>query len=123
NQDIEQAKGRRDHDTKVARNDRLGMIPDKRHPALGRHMYIPTGIKAPGHVLAHGAWRHPQPQLQQKLVGDALFAPHRVVLRHAADERLQVWRDRWASGPGCPPPEELKALPMPAEESSRLDHS
>ena len=43
---VEQAKSRGDHDAEVTGDDRLGMVPDKRPPALGRHAVPSTVIQA-----------------------------------------------------------------------------
>ena len=53
---VEEAKGRRDHDTEVTRHDRLGMIAHKGLPALGRHAFPSPRVQALRHILAHGAW-------------------------------------------------------------------
>ena len=56
--DVEQAKGGRDHDTEVARDDRLGMIADKSAPVLQSRALASTSIQAFGHILADCPWRH-----------------------------------------------------------------
>src|SRR5438128_2586039 len=86
--DIEQTKRGRDHDAEVARNDRLRMVADKGPPGLGRRAFAVAVVPALGHVLAYGAWRHPQAQLEQQLIGNPFLAPHRVLLRHAANQYL-----------------------------------
>jgi hypothetical protein len=49
--DIELVKGRRDHDTEVTRDDRLGMVAHKRQPALRREVLIRTAVWTRGCVL------------------------------------------------------------------------
>jgi diguanylate cyclase (GGDEF)-like protein/PAS domain S-box-containing protein len=58
----------------------------------------------------------------QELVRNALFAPRRVVVSHAADEHLEIRRDRWSAGVRCPPPEQPKPLAMPPSKGGRLDN-
>ena len=53
-QDVEQAKGRRDHDAEVTGNNRLGMVVDKGPPALGWNAFPPTVIRVLRQVLPHG---------------------------------------------------------------------
>src|SRR5215470_2229707 len=60
--DIEEAKGRRDHDTKVTRHDRLGVVMQKRPPALCSDALAWTRSEALRQVLPYGAWRDPKTQ-------------------------------------------------------------
>jgi hypothetical protein len=62
--DIEEAKGRRDHDTKITRHDRLGVVLQKRPPALCSDALAWTRSAALRQVLPYGAWRDPKTQLQ-----------------------------------------------------------
>src|SRR5215471_5617875 len=119
---VEEAKGGRDHHTKVTSDNTLSMIADKRPPALGGNTLASTVLHAFGHVLTHRARRHPQPQLKLELISNAFLTPRGILPRHTTDERLEIRRDRWASGWRLPPPEEPKALPMPAEKRRRLDN-
>jgi hypothetical protein len=72
---IEEPKGDRDHHAKIAGDDGLGMVADKRPPALGVNVLPSTGVHALRHVLPHGPRRHPQAQLEQEFVGNAFFTP------------------------------------------------
>src|SRR5215467_4928715 len=54
---IEEAKGRRDHDTEITRHDRLGMVPYKGLPALRRHAFPSFRVQALRQIFAYGAWR------------------------------------------------------------------
>ena len=53
---VEEAKGRRDHDTEVTGHDRLGMIAHKGPPALRRRAFPSTRVQALGQILPYGAW-------------------------------------------------------------------
>src|SRR5262245_54098828 len=53
--DIEQAKGRGDHHAEVTGDDRLGMIADKRLPALGGGAVASARVEALWHVFPYGA--------------------------------------------------------------------
>src|SRR5262249_52319488 len=117
---VEEAKGRRDHDTEITRHDRLGMVPYKGLPALRRHAFPSFRVQALRQIFAYGAWRYAYAQLEHQFMGDALLTPRGVFPRHTADEGLQIRRDRWASRSGLPAPEDLESLPMPAEKRLRL---
>ena len=58
--------------------------------------------------------RHPQTQLEQHFIGDALLAPRGVLLGHPADECLQLHRNPSPSRTRLPAPEQLESLTMPA---------
>ena len=74
---VEQPKRRRDGDKEVARENTLRVIPQEGRPTL-----ITAGLtwRSPGQVLADRPWRDPHAQLEQQFVGNALFAPDRIVL-------------------------------------------
>src|SRR5262249_52711365 len=74
------------------------------------------------HVSTHGAGRHPQAQLQQQFIGNALLTPGRVVMSYLADEHLQLRRNWGSSGLRLPAPEKPKSLVMPANKSVWLHH-
>jgi hypothetical protein len=118
--DVEHAKGGRDHDTEVTRDDRLRMITYKGAPVLRGRVVASTMVHALGHVFAHRARRHAQPQLQQQFIRNAFLPPCRILTGHTANECLKVCRNRWASRSRFPAPEEPKAPAMPAEQSSWL---
>jgi hypothetical protein len=47
---------------------------------------IPTLLSAPGPVGSHGPRRNADAEFQPELVGDALFAPSRIIANHLPDE-------------------------------------
>src|SRR5215470_17983970 len=57
---IENAKRRGDRHTEIARDDALGMITEKRGPALRLMPLALTSYTVARHVFAHGPWRDPQ---------------------------------------------------------------
>src|SRR5262245_7245325 len=118
---IEETKGRRDCHTEVAGHDRLRMVAHKCGPALGWQTRAWTSLQRAGHILSHGARRHPQTELEHQFVRHALLAPGRIIRRHAPDERLQVRRDRGAPRLRLPAPEQTKSLAMPMEKGLGLD--
>src|SRR5262249_14984828 len=101
-------------------DDCLRMIADKSTPALERHTVACPAVRALWQVLAHGARRHPQTQLEQQFIRNALLAPRRIISGHLANEGLQVRRDWWPSSPRLPPPEHAESLAMPAEQCRGL---
>jgi hypothetical protein len=54
-QDVEQAKGCRDHNAKVTGHNRLGMVADKGPSVLGWRAFPPTVISVPRQVFPDGA--------------------------------------------------------------------
>jgi hypothetical protein len=98
-EDIEEAKGRCDHRAEIAGDNGLGVVTDKRPPALGRDAVVRTTVEALGHIFAYRPRRYPEAQLEQQFVGETLLAPRRVVAGHTANERLQVRGDGWSSRP------------------------
>ena len=53
---VEEAKGRRHHDTEITGHDRLGMIAHKGSPALRRRAFPSTRVQTLGQILPYGAW-------------------------------------------------------------------
>src|SRR5262249_35082165 len=115
-------KGGRDDHEEVTRDDRLGMIADKGAPALRCRALAWPPVERLRHVSTHGAGRHPQAQLQQQFIGNALLTPGRVVMSYLADEHLQLRRNWGSSGLRLPAPEKPKSLVMPANKSVWLHH-
>ena len=66
------------------------MIAQKRAPAL-----ITTRFAAwlPSHVLAHGARRDSNAELDQQFVRDPLLAPWQIVARHFSDQAPQFQQE------------------------------
>jgi hypothetical protein len=93
--DIEEPRGRRDHDAEVARDDRLGLIADKGPPALERDTVVATTVEVLGHILAPGAWRHAEAKRQEQFVGDPLLVIVQGVVR-SGDRR---WQAFFSQGP------------------------
>ena len=67
------------------------MIADKRVPALrsGTRM-VRFVLRGP--VRSHRPRRNADAELQPELIGDALFAPGRIVMHHARDHVLKLGR-------------------------------
>src|SRR5262245_20988515 len=120
---VEETKGRCDHDAEVARHNRLRMIAYKGPPALGLHTVAWPPVRALWHVLAHSTWRDPQTELQQEFIGNTLLAPCGVLVGYTTDEGSELRRDWGASGTRFPTPEQVKHLSMPADKGFRLDYS
>jgi hypothetical protein len=72
--DVDQAEGRSDGHEEVASDDGLSVIAQERGPTL-----IAAGLSRDrlGHVLANGAGRNTNSELQQQLVGDPFLTPGR----------------------------------------------
>src|SRR5437879_4706430 len=117
---IEDAEGGRHGDEEVTGQDRMRMIPHKRRPALGRS----SNTRRPHapEISSDGAWRDRQPELQELFIRDALLAPNRVCPGHRDDQPLQVGQNGRPARSAPPPPDELPALAMPADQRVRLDH-
>src|SRR5437879_11675352 len=74
------------------------------------------------HVASNRTRRHSNSQLKEQLSSDALLSPRWILVRHLEDEFLESpGHSGRPSRPRFPSPEELKTLPMPAEEGLRLD--
>src|SRR5215475_11869936 len=117
---IEETKSHCNCHTKVAGYDRLRMVAHKRCPALGWQARAWPSLQRAGHILSHGARRHPQTELEQQFVGNALLSPCRVFQSHAPNQRLDVLRQRGATGLGFPAPKQAEALTMPARKRLRF---
>jgi hypothetical protein len=119
-EDIQDAEGGRHGHEEVTGQDRVRMIPHKRRPALGRSST--TRRPRVPEISSDGAWRDRQSELQEQFIRDAFLAPGRVCPGHADDHPSQIGRNGRPAGPGPPSPDELPALPMPADQRVRLDH-
>ena len=88
---IEDLKGRGDRHEEVAGHDSLGMVPNKRRPAL-----VVASASGPllRQVLPNGPWRHEDSEFEIQLIGDPLLAPGWIVASHLADQFLQILRQR-----------------------------
>jgi hypothetical protein len=73
------------------------MMAHERMPALRQHAVAWRAIEVRGQVLADGARRDPQAELEAQFVGDAPLPPRQIVARHLPDEPLQLHRDRWSA--------------------------
>ena len=112
---VEQAKGRRDHHAEVTGDDRRGHDCGQTSASVGTVTRVPSPrVYTLGHVFPDSPWRDPQAQLQQEFIGNTLLTPRGVVMRHLADERLQVRRNAGPSRAGFPAPEQAESLAMPA---------
>jgi hypothetical protein len=70
---IQQTKGRGNGNEEIAGNDPMSVQAQESRPA--QITSRPTS-RTPGKILVHGPWRHPNPDLQQQLIGDAFLAPY-----------------------------------------------
>jgi hypothetical protein len=64
-------------DKKVTGQDGFRMISNKCHPALRVHLFPSDWIVR--HISPHRSWRYSNAHFQEKLGGDAFFAPGYVV--------------------------------------------
>jgi hypothetical protein len=80
---IEHLKRRRNGDTEIAGDDRLGVVPDERSPSLVTTRFT---FRALGHVFPYGSRRDLDPELQQQLISDPFLAPPRIVDRHSPNQ-------------------------------------
>jgi hypothetical protein len=85
NKYIQQTKGRGYRDEEITGNDSLSVQAQEGRPA--QITSRPTW-RGPGKILAHSPWRHPNPQFQQQLIGDAFLAPRGILIRDPANQRL-----------------------------------
>src|SRR5262249_24975883 len=113
---IEDAKRYSDHHTEVTRHNALGLVADKRGPALRGTAFARPSHTVARHIFAYGSWRDPYAKLEQEFVGNALPAPGRILQGHAANERLHGLGQSGSPRPGFPPPKQAKALTMPTNE-------
>lgn len=118
-ENVQHPKAGRHGHKKIASQNALCMVANKRPPTLRRRAPNSCVI---WHIASHGPRRDPNPQLQQQFSRDALLTPSRIVAGHLGDELLELaGNSRSSSGLRFPPPEQSKALPMPPDESLRFD--
>ena len=73
------------------------------------------------HVLSHRARRHSDPELDEELMSDSLFAPADVRDRYLDDQLLELfWYRRTSFASRFPPPKQTKSFPVPSDERVRL---
>src|SRR5215469_18657170 len=114
------ASGERDHE--VACQQDSGMIADKRLPVLRSEtrrarwvFYRP--------VRPYRPRRNADAELQPELIGDALFAPARIVMNHAGDHLLKLGRQpRTTDATRLPLPKQSERLAMPTDQRWRLNN-
>ena len=97
------------------------MIVDKRVPVLGRHSPLARRLPC-GPVRSHGTRRNLDAEFQPELVGDALFAPSRVIVDHSCDEFAQGHGNSRPARSRLPFPEQAKCFAMPTNQRRRLDN-
>jgi hypothetical protein len=119
NKHIQQSECRGNGDEEIARNDSLGVQTQERRPAQ-----IASGptARTSGQVLVHRPGRHPNPDLQEQLVGDAFLAPRGILIRDPANQRLQFRGNRWSAGAGFEPPEQFQSGSVPANQRLGANH-
>src|SRR4029453_12899043 len=72
---IEKAKRRGNRHAEIPRDDAVGMIADKRGPALRWMPFALTSHGMARHVFTHGSRRDLQTELEQQFVRNPLLAP------------------------------------------------
>ena len=111
--------GDRDHE--VACQQDSGMIADKRRPVLRSETRIARFVLS-GPVRSNRPRRNADAQLQPELIGDALFAPGRIVQRHSSDHVLKLGRQPWTTdATRFPLPKQSERLAMPTDQRCRLN--
>ncbi len=71
---------------------------------------------------SHSTGGDAKTELDEQLIGDALFAPGDIVSGHSANQLLELFRnDRTALRTGFPSPEQTKSSLMPSGESCGFD--
>ena len=88
--DIEQPKVCSHRDKEVASDNRLCVVPEKGRAAL---ISAWATRRLLGHVFPDGSWREPDTELDEQLVGDPFFTPHRVLVGHAPYQMAQLVRN------------------------------
>jgi hypothetical protein len=101
-ENVQQAKRRGDGDEKIARDDPLGMQAQEGRPAQVTSRSAP---RTPRQILPHGSWRNSNSQFQEELIGNAFLTPRDILVRHPADQRLKLRRNRRSAGSRLEPPE------------------
>ena len=117
---IQYVEPRGHHHAGVAREQRVGVVPQERAPAVcgGTPSFSPGPLR---HVTAHGPRRHPEAQPHKQFRRDAPLAPGRVLLRHSGDQTAEFQREGWPALPaGSLPPDQAKGLPVPADQRGGL---
>ena len=118
-QHIHDAKRHGHRDDEVAGDDLAGVILQKRGPALIASV---AGMASkPAQVLANGPGGDLNPQLDEKLVRDALLAPQRVLAMHPTNQIAQNSRNLRPADPRSYAPEESGEIALPADQSSGRD--
>jgi len=118
--DVEETKGRGDHDPEVTGHHTPGMMTDKGRPALRLTSCSWVSHTGPRPILAYGARRRPQAELQQEFVRNPLLAPRRILSRPLTGQGLQLRWNPWPSRTRLPAPEQLEPLTMPTEKGGGL---
>src|SRR5262249_39589811 len=76
-----------------------------------------------GPVRSNRPRRNADAELQPELVGDALFAPGRIVMNHAGDHLLKLGRQpRTTDATRLPLPKQSERLAMPTDQRCRLNN-
>ena len=99
---VQQPERGGDGDEEITGNDSLGVQAQECRPAQ-----VPSRPtrRSPRQILPHGSWRHPNSKFQEELIGNAFLTPHRILVRHPADQGLNLLGNRWSAGSGLQSPE------------------
>ena len=101
-------------DEEITGNDSLGMAAQESRPA--QITSRPTS-RMPGQILVHRPGRHPDPDLQEQLIGDTFLAPRGILIPDPANQRLELRGNRRSAGAGLQPPEQFPSRSVPANQS------
>src|SRR5260370_38842427 len=95
-QDIQQLKRRGKRHKKVASDNCMRVVPEKRRPAL----IAARATRWPyRHVFTDSSWRNPKSQFEKQFVGDALLTPGGILDRHSPNKFAQFEPNGWTSRP------------------------
>ena len=87
---VEQPECRRDRHEEITGDSRGCVIAQDSCPTLIASRAARRSLR---HAFAHRPRGDPQAELQQQFVGDPLFAPERILARHAPDQLAQLQRN------------------------------
>ena len=111
-----------DRDHEVACQQDTGMIADERPPVLRSETRMAPFVLC-GPVRSNRPRRNADAKLQPELIGDALFAPGRIVKHHSRDHLLKLGRQpRTTDATRLPLPKQSERVAMPTDQRCRLNN-
>ena len=119
---IEDREAGSDRHHRVASHQGSRMIADKRVPVLRSETRMaPFALCGP--VRSNRPRRNADTKLQPELIGDALFAPGRIVKHHSRDHLLKLGRQpRTTDATRLPLPKQSERVAMPTDQRCRLNN-